>query len=78
MAGLGGGVNFGPVFFKAGVHFSQNQGNYGAYNPQGFSDEAYISGTDVVDIDGLGYLAVLGFKASDSMTIEVGYGYEEI
>ena len=77
VAGLGGGVNFGPVFFKAGVHMSQNQGNYGAYNPAGMPDEAAIIGGELVDNDGLGYLAVLGFKASDKLTFEVGYGHEE-
>lgn len=77
VAGVGVGLNFGPVFVKLGGHIGQNLGNYGAYNPIGFNDEAAIVGTEVKDNDGLGYLAVVGFKASDMFTIEAGYGHEE-
>jgi hypothetical protein len=77
VVGLGGGVNVGPVFFNAAVHASQNAGNYGQYNPGSMADEAAIIGGKLVDNDGLGYLAVLGFKASDKITIELGYGYQE-
>ncbi|PID39203.1 MAG: hypothetical protein CR984_07625 [Proteobacteria bacterium] len=75
--GVGGGVTFGPVFVKAGVHMGQNLGNYGAYNPSGLSDEATVVGGDLKDSDGLGYLAVLGFNASDRFIIEAGYGHEQ-
>jgi len=79
VVGLGGGVTVGPVFFNAAVHMSQNAGNYGQYNGSysGLSDEAALIGTEIVDNDGMGYLAVLGFKASDAITIELGYGYQE-
>jgi len=78
---LGGGVgaNFGPIFAKIGAHMGQNLGNYGAYNPVGLSDAAAINATatDVNDSDGLGYLAVVGFNASEMFVIEAGYGHEE-
>jgi hypothetical protein len=79
VVGVGGGVTFGPVFVKAGVHMGQNLGNYGAYNPSSLNDEAAINaaGNDVVDNDGLGYLGVIGFNASDMFVIEAGYGHEE-
>jgi hypothetical protein len=76
VAGIGGGVNFGAMYLKAGVHISQNQGQYGAYNPVGMFDEAVYDGAKMVDNDGFGYLVVLGFKASDSVNIEAGYGSE--
>jgi hypothetical protein len=78
VVGLGGGVNFGAFFLNAGVHMGQNLGNYGAYNPVGIADDAgYTDTGGTLDNDGLGYLAVLGFNASEMFTIEVGYGYEE-
>ena len=76
VAGVGGGMNFGAMYLKAGVHISQNQGQYGAYNPAGMSDEATIIDGRVVDNDGFGYLVVLGYKVSDSINLEAGYGSE--
>lgn len=74
--GIGGGMNFGPVYFKAGVHMGQNYGNYGQWN-RGVRNTAQVVGTDLIDNDNLGFLAVLGFKASDSLSLEAGYGYQE-
>jgi hypothetical protein len=76
VAGIGVGLNFGPVFVNLGAHMGQNLGNYGAYQPY-LDDEAAIVGGELKDNDGLGYLAVIGFKASDMFTIEAGYGHEE-
>ena len=72
VVGIGGGVNFGPIYFNAGVHMGQNYGNYG-----GGGQSAAIVGTDLRDVDNFGYLAVIGFKASDMLNLEAGYGYEE-
>jgi hypothetical protein len=76
VAGVGGGVNFGPVYFKAGVHMGQNYGNYGA-GTTGLRGNAVIDANQLRDVDNFGFLGVLGFKASDMMTFEVGYGYQE-
>jgi hypothetical protein len=76
VVGLGGGFNFGAAYLKAGIHISENQGNYGVYNPAGMLDEAVILGDQLIDNDGFGWLVVLGYKVSDSMTIEAGYGAE--
>jgi len=77
--GVGAGVNFGPVFIKASVHGGENLGDYGAYNPHGNIAGATegASPGKVEDNDALGYLAVFGFKAGDSATIEAGYGFQE-
>jgi hypothetical protein len=79
---LGGGVgaNFGAFFVKVGAHYGQNLGNYGAYvndymTDAGWDDEA---ASDDADADGMGYLAVVGFTASEMLTLEAGYGHEEV
>ena len=77
LVGIGGGFNFGAAYLKAGIHLSENQGNYGAYNPTDMFDEAAIINGQFVDNDGFGYLVVLGWKVSDAMTIEAGYGAEQ-
>ncbi|WP_419660753.1 hypothetical protein Dvar_11580 [Desulfosarcina variabilis str. Montpellier] len=77
---IGGGLTLGPVFFNLAGHMGQNLGNYGIYNARGgFDNEAdLIAGrSDTNDVDGLGYLAVLGFNISEMFTVEVGYGHEE-
>jgi hypothetical protein len=76
VAGIGVGLNFGPVYVNLGGHMGTNLGNYGSYQPY-INDSAAVGATDVIDNDGLGYLAVVGFKASDMFTIEAGYGHEE-
>jgi hypothetical protein len=78
VAGIGGGMNFGAMYLKAGIHISQNQGNYGAYNPaaNNMFDEAVYDGSKMIDNDGFGYLIVLGYKVSDSVNLEAGYGSE--
>lgn len=77
--GIGGGINFGAFFLKAGIHGGQNVGNSGAYNPAGADSSAKLNdaGTALVDNDDLGYLIVAGWKANDAITIEAGYGAEE-
>jgi hypothetical protein len=94
VAGLGGGVNVGALFFNAGVHMGQNLANYGNVGFLGPDNLAAASSTavtalkigaasynstkdEIVDNDGLGYLAVLGFNASEMFTIEAGYGYQQ-
>jgi hypothetical protein len=86
VAGIGAGVTVGPVWFKAGFHMGENLGNYGNQNTVKklfdnenlFYNKAVISATGrIEDQDGLGYLAVLGFKANDMLTFGAGYGREE-
>jgi len=92
VVGLGGGVTFGPFFFNAGVHMGTNLGDYGnaaALTPDNITvaDKAtvalaasasYNAATDeIVDNDGMGFLAVLGFNISEMFTVEAGYGYQE-
>jgi hypothetical protein len=80
VAGIGGGVDFGAMYLNAGVHLGQNLGQYGAVTATVYGssfDEAIWGGDKMIDNDGFGYLVVLGYKASDSVTVEAGYGSEE-
>jgi hypothetical protein len=71
---IGAGVNFGALYIKANAHMGQNLGNYGGYNPLDFDDEAVISGTEIKDTDAYGVMGVIGFNASEMLTIEGGVG----
>jgi len=78
--GVGGGVNIGPVYVKAGAHKGENLGNFADLwyqQPGDASAAAHPTIDKVVDNDAMGYLAVVGFKLGDVATIEAGYGYEE-
>jgi hypothetical protein len=76
--GGGVGANFGAFFAKIGAHMGQNVGDYGAYDPIGFTNSQQVGPAgQELDVDNLGYLAVLGFNASEMFTIEAGYGHEE-
>ena len=71
--GLGGGVNFGPAYVKGNIMIGQNVGNYGLWTTGAAS--AAIVGGSVEDTDTLGFIGVVGFKASDMLSFEGGYGY---
>ena len=77
--GVGAGVNFGAFYATIGAHMGQNLGNYGQYMNDyiELNDEMVIVAGEEKDSDGLGYLAVVGFNASEMLTIEAGYGHEE-
>jgi hypothetical protein len=72
LIGVGGGADFGPVFVKANVYMARNGASYGLL---GYGDSSIgYAGNDIVDNDTLGYLLVAGYKISDTMTVEAGYG----
>ncbi len=79
VAGIGGGIDTGSAFLKLHGYFARNQGNYGAafLGPDKTTDDALYDAfnNDILDVDTFGGLAVLGFKASDTMTFEIGGGY---
>jgi len=66
----------GPGYVKGQVWANTNGKEWGdGYNTGGFS--AYFDGTDIQDVDGLGYAITAGMKLSDTMNFEVGYGHAE-
>ncbi len=79
---IGGGVNFGALFVKASAHMGQNLGDFGSSGPYvvtgfgGFTKGAVLVGNEVRDTDALGFLGVIGFNASETITIEGGIGYQ--
>jgi len=83
--GLGFKVNLGPAFIKGNVVGGSNVGNYGIYSIAPsfavaglgtISTNRYIIDTndDVQDADRVGGAILVGFKVSDMVTLEAGYG----
>ena len=77
VVGVGFNVGFGAVSLKGNVYTGTNTGNYGLW--QRGADEATYNATndDIDDTDTMGYLIVVGFKTSDTLKFEAGYGYNE-
>jgi hypothetical protein len=67
----------GAFYINADVYMGQNAANYGLFTA-GVAGAAYNAGTDDVDdCDNFGWLLVGGFKVSDQMQLEAGYGMVE-
>ena len=73
--GIGFSTAFGAVYLKGSVYMGTNVADYGFY--QDASGGADWDGTKVVDNDSMGYQLIVGFKASDMITIEGGFGAVE-
>jgi hypothetical protein len=73
--GVDGGVNLGPAFVKAAFSVYSNGGNAGYLGAGAATSNAT---NDIDDSDTTMYALVAGFKASDKLTLEAGYGYREI
>jgi len=75
----GGGVDFGPAYVRGNIFVAQNYSNYGLVNwnlPAGSNAGfAQIVAGDIEDSDDFGFIAVVGFKASDMLSFEGGYGW---
>ena len=76
---VGGSVrsSFGPVYINAGYYFGQNLRAYGLWQA-GDDATGLVQDTagnwTVEDTSSQGLLAVLGFKLSDMISFELGYG----
>lgn len=68
-------ANFGAAYVKAEAHVSTNEGDYGFNGSQYTDTFANEVGGDVEDNAGMGYQLIVGFKASDTITVEAGYGF---
>jgi hypothetical protein len=79
VGGIGGGVNLGPAYVKLNGYYAVNHGNYGLYSGVNSVPERFAvydaADDDIIDSKSMGGLAVLGFKASDMLTFELGGGY---
>ncbi len=78
VVGVLGSANFGAGYVNANVVSASNYTNYGLpswFDPgAGASGAAAIEDTDVKDASTLGFLVAAGFKASDTMKLELGVG----
>jgi hypothetical protein len=74
LVGIGGGADFGAAFLKAQIFYAENGDEYGLMQ-RGDSSLAYAPATGLIDCETVGGLALLGFKASDTLTLEGGVGY---
>ncbi len=80
VVGAAATVNFGMLFVKADMWIGQNPANIIVIDVDSTvttDGRAGNSGTQVLDNDGFGYLAVIGAKINDMFTIEAGYAYAE-
>ena len=63
---------FGAAYVKVGGYVGANLGTYGF---SGGGKPTYT--TKLNDSDNMGYFLVAGFKASDTISVQAGYGYSE-
>jgi hypothetical protein len=70
--GVGFNVGLGAAYVKGNVYIGQNLAQYGLW--QAGNASATYSAGEVIDNDSTGYLLVVGFKASDTIKLELGYG----
>ena len=69
-------TNFGAAYVNLVLHYSQNEGDYGL-GASSIIDDAYMKSggtTDIEDVTTWGAALVVGFKVSDMVTLEAGYG----
>jgi len=76
LAGVAVNFGSGPLFVKANVWTGNNVGAYGYGYPLGVDVFTGLAWADpeAYDADFMGYMLVAGFKMSDMVTFEAGYG----
>jgi hypothetical protein len=78
--GADAGVNFGAIYVKGAISFGVNTGN-AAWHIDGFrttgSQALFDGDDDVKDTDTMMGALVAGFKFTDQVTFEAGFGYRE-
>jgi len=76
--GIGFKIPVGVAYINGDVFIGQNLGQYQTTFQIGNDDAVYDAATDSIkDTETMGYCLVLGYKISDVLTIEAGYGYLE-
>lgn len=75
---LGGGYDFGAAYVRANVYVARNGYAYGLSGLGNASITSDASGSGGInDNDTFGYLGVLGWKLSDALALEAGFGHIE-
>jgi len=69
---LGASTAFGPAKISGVVSMSQNPSSYGLF----FLESMYpvLNGTQVLDVDGLGWFVALSYAVSETVRVDAGYG----
>jgi hypothetical protein len=75
--GLGFSGGFGAVSVKGSVYMGTNVGNYGFAQTAPGAAGWSVASNKVQDNDSMGYQLIVGFKASDMIGLEFGYGAVE-
>jgi len=76
LAAIGAKFNFGPFYVNGKVAYSQNPGSYGMSQDIGLRTPSYsLAANDFNDVDSLQGLLVFGFKMSDAIKFEGGFGF---
>jgi len=75
--GVKGKVNFGPAFVGITFAAGTNPGDYELYGASASiinGGSAFLEGTEMKDVDYMEYMLNVGFKFSDMISAEAGYG----
>lgn len=71
-------IGLGAIWINGDIFIAQNLEDYGGF--QRHNDSASYDATvkdEIIDADSIGYALVVGYKASDTLKFEFGYGAEE-
>lgn len=74
VAGANLGLTFGPASIKGSAWLGKNTGPYGMWVDPADDPVLNAAGTEIIDNDLFGWLALVNFKANDMLSFEVGYG----
>jgi hypothetical protein len=77
LLGVGFSIPVAALYIKGNVWMSSNPANYGMATlaPAGNAATLDAAGTGVEDAESMAYALVLGYKISDMIKLEAGYGY---
>lgn len=72
--GFGLAYNAGPFYLNGNIYYGRNLGPFGMWQ-QSVYDTPVFDGNDYQDATTIGYIGVAGFKVSDVLCFEAGYGH---
>jgi hypothetical protein len=80
--GLDVGLNFGPGYVKGAINYGENTGDGGWHigglaGTQGGFSTVNLAGDNVSDVETLMFALVAGWKFTDMVSLEAGFGWRE-
>ena len=73
--GVGFRVPLGALYVNGNVYMSTNPGNYGLATTSAVSSAELNAAGSVQDVDSMTYALIVGYKISDMLRVEAGYGF---